>query len=555
MTTSFNLLHEPWIMVRRDNGTLDEVSLTQAVREAPGIREVVGDIPTQALAIQRLILAVLYRGITWDHPGDTERWRQIWNAGHLPTAEVEQYLSRHTDRFDLLHPATPFCQVADLRTSKGEFFGLERLIADIPVGEQYFTTRAGEGVSRIGFAEAARWAVHCQACDPSGIKSGAVGDERVKGGKGYPIGVAWAGQLGGLLIEGNTLFETLMLNLVLATEHAAHPQPDDKPPWEMPPLGASARSSKDSEPQRPEHPTGPIDALTWQSRRIRLQHDSSGVTGVLISNGDALRSHNQFHNEFWTTWRFSEPQSKKLGGKQYLPRLHDPDRALWRGLNAILADITDENGATRTLAPAVSHWITRLVNEDIMPAESVLRPHAFGLNYINNDSVVGAAIDDTVLLHAVLLGELGASLRVCAADAVRAADAAATALAHLAGNLAQAAGGEPDGPRSRARDLLYFDIDSHYRTWLSTLDADTDELEALTAWHIAVRRSATTAGAELVASAGQPAWVGREVNGRHVDTALAEGWFAKALRDALSYAYPAPRSTTTQEEGPQHDLD
>src|SRR5699024_2697574 len=64
--------------------------------------------------------------------------------------------------------------------------------------------------------EAARWLVHCMAFDISGIKSGAVGDPRVKGGKGYPIGIGWSGWLGGLYFEGDTLFQTLMLNTVLS---------------------------------------------------------------------------------------------------------------------------------------------------------------------------------------------------------------------------------------------------------------------------------------------------------------------------------------------------
>ena len=70
------------------------------------------------------------------------------------------------------------------------------------------------GISSISVAEAAQMVVHVMAYDYSGIKSGAVGDPRVKGGKGYPTGIGWAGWLGGTLLKGANLKETLLLNYV-----------------------------------------------------------------------------------------------------------------------------------------------------------------------------------------------------------------------------------------------------------------------------------------------------------------------------------------------------
>lgn len=70
---------------------------------------------------------------------------------------------------------------------------LSRLVPDVPAGHPFFTTRSGADLKSMTFAEAARWVVHCQAYDPSGIKSGAVGDAQVKGGRGYPIGTGWCG--------------------------------------------------------------------------------------------------------------------------------------------------------------------------------------------------------------------------------------------------------------------------------------------------------------------------------------------------------------------------
>ncbi|MGV7400563.1 type I-E CRISPR-associated protein Cse1/CasA, partial [Mycobacterium kansasii] len=87
---------------------------------------------------------------------------------------------------DLFDPVAPFFQVAGLRTAKDDVFSLDRIVADVPNGEPLFTTRSGADLARMAPAEAARWLVHAHAFDPSGIKSGALGDDTVKGGKGYP---------------------------------------------------------------------------------------------------------------------------------------------------------------------------------------------------------------------------------------------------------------------------------------------------------------------------------------------------------------------------------
>src|SRR5947199_72580 len=151
--------------------------------------------------------------------------------------------------FDLIHDPWLPCRERDGRMSEQgilltlgrahETAELSKLISDVPNGAPMFTTRIGGDLS-VPYAEAARWLVHCQAFDPSGIKAGAVGDDRVKGGKGYPIGVAWSGLLGGVLLEGRTLKETLLLNLIAADFDVCGRDPAvDLPVWERPPVTAA----------------------------------------------------------------------------------------------------------------------------------------------------------------------------------------------------------------------------------------------------------------------------------------------------------------------------
>jgi len=526
--TRFDLLDEPWITVRLLNGRVEDVSLLDAFRRADEIRELGGELPTQSFALLRLLLAILYRAI--DEGSLTEtRWAGLWENG-IPVAEVEDYLSRHRDRFDLLDPERPFFQVAGLRTGKDEIRDVVQLIFDLPSNNRLFTTRAGSGIERLSFAEAARWVVNAQALDPSGIKSGAVGDSRVQGGKGYPIGIAWAGLIGGVFAEGASLRETLLLNLVGRSPYLDLDRAeDDLPPWERTELDGPAERA-DAEP------TGPVSLYTWQSRRIRLVSDGSGVVGSLVANGDRLTPQNLQRYEPMTAWRYSEPQSKKAGVPTYMPREHQPGRALWRGIAALLPsriEVGSSAEAPRSVPPGLVQWLSRLQEYELLDSAHVIRLHAAGVLYGSNNSVVGEIIDDRMLVSLALLSTVGAALAEAAENAVSLADKGAWELRRLAENLERAGGGEGGGARSRADEAAYSALDAPYRRWLAGLGPETDPAVALAEWKELAKGILLALGDELVASAGPAAWVGREVTalGRtdYLTTSRAENWFRLGL--------------------------
>ena len=55
----FNLIDEPWILVRKNSGETTEVSLLDALTHAHEYDALAGELPTQDVAILRLMLAVL----------------------------------------------------------------------------------------------------------------------------------------------------------------------------------------------------------------------------------------------------------------------------------------------------------------------------------------------------------------------------------------------------------------------------------------------------------------------------------------------------------------
>lgn len=528
-TVTYNLIDRAWIPVIRRDGATAELSLRQVISGAHEIRCVLGDIPTQAFAVQRLLLAIIRRAVEWDPDDPIEHWSRVWEDGRFPGDAIGGYLERVADRFDLLSPVQPFYQVADLATARGEIKPPDVLIADIPPNEKYFTTRAGSGCDRLTFAEAARWLVYTQAFDTSGIRSADPRDPRAKGGKGYPIGVGWAGMLGGILIEGTSLFQTLMLNTVLFRGGEPTIELDDLPVWERPTLGPTARSLP--------FPVGPTDLLTWQSRRVRLHHDGVSVVGAVVMQGDPIEPFNRERTEYHSAWRYSDVQSKKFGQPRYYPKAHDPDRALWRGLEALLSIVPAETsgGHDRFRPPGVVTWVSDLLYEQKLPIETVIRPHAFGMEYVSQSAVVRSAVDDRLVVSLALLPS-DSELRTTAEKAVRVTEDVARAVGKLASDLARAAGVESGGDAARAEFLHR--IDQPYRRWLAHLAPNSDPIASFESWQRQVRTIVDPLARDLIQQAGPAAWRGREVMQRWLDSATAERWYRSALRKSIPDAYP-----------------
>ena len=91
-TMEFNLLREPWVRVRTQDGTIRTVSLTDALLHAHAYVDLAGEMPTQDAAMLRLLLAVLHtvfsrvdgNGVLapFEEPRDAlQRWGELWQLG------------------------------------------------------------------------------------------------------------------------------------------------------------------------------------------------------------------------------------------------------------------------------------------------------------------------------------------------------------------------------------------------------------------------------------------------------------------------------------------
>lgn len=544
-TLSFNLVDEPWVRVRTLAGKEVELSLLEVFRQASTIERLANDLPTQDFAILRMLLAILQRSIMErldDCEFVSDAWGDLWDVGELPIDKIEAYLGAWHHRLDLFDSEMPFMQVAGLHAVNNSISEVKKLIADVPDGTPLFSIKALGGLDYFERGEAARWLVHVHAFDTSGIKTGVVGDASVKGGKSYPIGTGWAGNLGGVYLEGSNLTDTLLLNLVLCIDcQELDDEPiseDDLPTWEQPPKepGDDLRV-----------PQGYADLYTWQSRRVLLCHDEVKVTGVILTNGDKLDAYNKVSIEPMTSWRRSQNQEKKLGiVPVYLPRTHSIGKAIWRGLTSILPQMdTDEHPGAQP--PGIMRWVGRLSSIEggyRLSKDYVLKTHAVGLVYGTQNSVVTELVDDEMFVHAFLLskeGRLAASLaKRCMKNTEEAVE---RALGNYVMKLRLAAGDESkraEGVRDLAKAQAYFELDAPFRSWLFSLEATTDLVQAEDRWNRQAYEIVRAIAQRLVEEAGPEAVVGRKVKfgkaEEWISVGRAENQFVYWLGKTLPYA-------------------
>jgi CRISPR system Cascade subunit CasA len=517
-----------------------------------GIR---GDSPTQDYAVLRVLLAVFWRAHRHEAtvgPGrtfDEEEWREnAWFAATEGGADqaVLDYLDQHADRFDLLHPTQPFMQVADLRTSKDSSSPIARIIPEAESG--YFTMRAGAGLDSLSLDEAARWVIHTQAYDYSGIKSGAVGDERVKNNKGYPIGTGWTGMTGGTTILGDTLRETLVLNTSPSVFRRSE---NDLPVWEREPDGPAERPVS--------VPTGPSDLATWQSRRIRLFPEDGKIVAVLVSNGDRIpdAGANVFGDPM-TPYRFSSNKSTKTQDIYY-PRPYSPERLMWRSLEPLIAidgDVDLGRNVKLGRRPETLEALAAARSAGLAESQKVLTIRLTSASYGPQASSAATTVDAYLDIPRALLAEEAGPVRQAVLNTASATLGAAVKLGTFSGRLLLAAGGEY-AFQSLPTDAVLAELEPDFRDWLAALDLSAPDA-AMTRWQETVADRIREHAQMLLRGAGPKALIGREIVQNDRISLLTAGtaysMLQRDLRKVLKLL-PAPTrpAAGTQEPAPSEE--
>ena len=554
----FNLCNEPWIPVLYVSGQTQEVSLKQLFDESNSIRKIHSGDATTDVAILGVAVAIFFRAVleNTEEYGELYREPKKWiqnisSGGSEQLYFVQGYLKKYQDRFNLFDAERPFMQVADLHTSKGEVKPVSRLVLDSE--SEYFSMRAEQALTSLSYAEAARYLVTVQAYDYSGIKSGAVGDPRVKGGKGYPLGVGWYGTTGKIIIHGENLIETLLycidyeqlLNVEKVKGKSHRIALQDKPVWERElPDTAAPRAYKGGDPTKykdePAPAAGMCEILTWQSRRVRLFPENGRVTGVLVSNGDKWLDRNTYTDPL-TAYRFSKNQSTQTH-YVWMPQTHSAERTLWRGADALLTRLSSSQEKQNKPATV----IRQISSGKYFSPDTKTKIQLVGMVYGTQSSIVEETIDESVTLELGILTEQGAEISAMVRDNIQLTMDASIALGQYAGNLLRAAGKEYEFRPSVTESILHR-MEDEFRSWLADLSVSDDVSAQAAKWQSKVRRILESEADQLAVSAGPKAAIGTIYDEQLYNTAKARRQFGGRLYKLLPLAYSST-ITRVQEE-------
>lgn len=430
----FGLVDTPCLSVHpRDGGDVKELSLLQVLLNAHEIDRLVVDIPTQWPALLRqLLLPVVMDAL--GRPADHEQWARRFHAGRFSDEERDRlrgYLEEHRERFDLFSEKAPFAQVAGLRTAKDETKGTALLVATAAFGNNVplFDNRTEADPLPLTPTQALRWLLHAHCWDTAAIKTGADGDPQVKAGKttGNPTGPL--GSLGVVVPMGRNLYETIMLNLPIGVQPR-----DDLPQWRRtPPAGPRWEV---------RHASGLLDLWTWQSRRIRLIPEETPegvrVSQVVLCAGDRLLEIPEW--EPHTAWTFQKAPKSRTGTIRR-PRRHTQGKAIWRGLDALLASEADPGDGGRETSVLLVQ-LAGLQAEGHLTYDYPLRLEASGIAYGNQSAVIEDVMSDSIPLPIAAL-RTDEDLYTILLEVTEQAEQLARAVNNLSADLRRAMGADP----------------------------------------------------------------------------------------------------------------
>ncbi|MFF2026724.1 type I-E CRISPR-associated protein Cse1/CasA [Streptomyces sp. NPDC058171] len=544
-----DLVRDGWLPAVGTDGSRFSEGVLGSLKRAHEIWQLELPVSTMLPAVLRQVLLPVVLDAL-GAPRSSREWAERFERGRFEPEEIDrlaEYLGpgRYGSRFRLLSSDHSFCQVPGLEAANGATKSSALLVPSVATGNNVplFTPLTEADHLDLSAGEAALWLLHAQCWDTAAIKTGAAGDPQMSRGKttGNPTGPL--GQFGVIVPTGQTLYETLLLNVPVMSDGL---DPADRPQWAWAERPSPAGGMNPGSPLWSQRPvSGLLDLMTFQSRRIRLvpEETSEGVRvrQVVVCAGDRLVRTPQ--DEMHTAWNHTA--KPKAGQPSQRPRRHVSGRAAWQGLGALLALDLPESGSGPTTS-LLLRQVGGLRAEGYLAADYRLGVEICGLEYGNQSAVVENAIADRLPLPVSALVAGDADVREAVLECVAQADEVGRALDRFHTELRRAAGGDPlprdKGERPSLR--LLHAVDGRMRrllVGLRTVGEDWDLLErGRQAWELTLWQVAGREARQLLDAVPPRAVVGRVTRENGTErvhrSGLAEVWLWKALRDALPRA-------------------
>ena len=533
MMPRYNLLDEKWIQVASKD-TVEKVSIKELFAGAAKYKELAGDMKTQDFAVMRVMLAILHTVFSrFDSNGDPyeffevdeesflqigeleenylddyedalyQTWIDIWNAKEFPKV-VYEYLEKWRERFFLYDDKYPFFQVTKEVIEKdaaggGKFYGknINRLVSESNNKLAYFSPKDESYKEYIDDDELARWLITLQGYIGTSDK------QKVGSAKTYSKG--WLYDLGGVYLQGNNIFETLMLNFVAGHNENNNLLKIQKPCWEAETI------EKNIELYFHNGIDNIASLYTAWCREIFIDPNRKKEDKLVCFIAKLPEiEHSDAFLEPMTVLRYNKDGEYK---EKYRPRKHDANKAMWRNFG-LLTGVGE--GARK---PGVIEWLNKL--GDISESEEL------GLYKENIKLCAVSMIDDGNSASWVPIDEVKDTLNLKERVLVDTKDTGwiirinktvtdtkvtiDRALKVFIKDLLEIRKMEK-ADVSKYVEQFYFRIDLSFRNWIESIDIDNDKDTKEIEWRNVLKKAMKGYVDELVSNAGLRDYKGIETS-------------------------------------------
>lgn len=560
----FNLLDEPWIsVILLDRSGQREVSVRDVFMHAQEYRCLAGEMETQNFAVLRLLLSIVqtvfsrfdadgrpYPFVNLDQhmrqsePVDEDdaedyaealekTWEALWKGGAFPEV-VCSYLENWRERFYLFDDRFPFYQVTPeetaLRLPAGKKLSplagrnINRTISESNNKTALFSPVSDVGEEsrkdRMTDAELARWMIMLQGYIGLSDKTGMVRKDQ-KPSKG------WLFDIGGLYLEGDSLYETLLMNYLPARREVRYLCAVQSPCWEKEPAEVLDRLIQER----------PVDNLaelyTNWSRAVCME--SGGEDGQGISLGIAKLPAIEHMDQFlepMTVWLFNKSGDAK---NHYMPRKHRPEQAMWRSFGLITLESSEERHQKRPEILEQFSRVKKTAGDRLVSLRAVsMRDDGNATSWVPVDEITDVLrLNDLIITDT---GEHGWVVRISAA-VEETKEVIETIYRRFLENLSEIRGRDRkrEGADfiSKGVDEAYQQVGNRFQGWLEGLKPEESVEAQILQWRTELKRLMQEQGLQMVSASSGRDLTGISKDGHVFNAASAHLMFQGQLKKKL----------------------
>ncbi|MDF7639259.1 type I-E CRISPR-associated protein Cse1/CasA [Lactobacillus sp. ESL0791] len=526
----FNLTTDPWIkVIDADTNQELKVSLIDLFKNAHRYRQLAGEMRVQDLAIMRLLLAILttvysrfnadgnlydwLAGGTDKFQSDAEldedcdeedmaedtllTWKELYQKGQFSDLVIK-YLEYYSDRFDFFGKH-PFYQVtkdeydslvpANKAVAKGTGVvtvkQINRQISESNNSPALFAPKSGEYKNEVELDELVRWLIAYQNY------TGVTDKTKINASEKFSVSPGWLYKLNPVLVSGKSIFDTLMLNLVLYNQ-ADQKLALQKPVWEF----ASAKAYV-SERRKGNLPDNIAELYTSWSRVLHIEWDEKGQPTIFSAGLPKIENTNALI-EPMTVWR----QDKKTN--EYRPAvrgLQTLGKAMWRNFGNYV-DVNKEND---TNEPGIIKWLRLLKEDGAIPRTKLLTLTSIDLiddGNATSQSPVAEVYDDMSVKINVLFDTSKINnwpIRI--EGVIDTTQEIGTDFWQFARDIGAIRGFQKDGLKEYANRLsteFYYGLNEPFKHWLANLTDQDERDQQVIIWENRLRSYAFKEGQKVV---------------------------------------------------------